>query len=63
MKQKSFSPNQKSAGASRTVAALETGQSKSAILPSPDEIAIRSYFSYVNESSLPEHEEQHWLEA
>jgi hypothetical protein len=31
--------------------------------PSPDEVARRAYFSYVNEGSLPGHDVQHWLEA
>jgi hypothetical protein len=31
--------------------------------PSPDEVARRAYFSYVNEGSQPGHDVQHWLEA
>ena len=30
---------------------------------SPDEVARRAYFSYVNMGSLPGHEVQHWLAA
>ena len=32
-------------------------------VPSPDEVARRAYFSYVNQGSQPGHEVQHWLEA
>ncbi|MGD0351766.1 MAG: DUF2934 domain-containing protein [Verrucomicrobiota bacterium] len=32
-------------------------------MPSPDEVARRAYFSYVNQGSLPGHDVQHWLEA
>jgi hypothetical protein len=30
---------------------------------SPDEIARRAYFNYVNQGSLPGHDVQHWLDA
>jgi len=63
MKQKSFSPNQQPASASPSASASETSQRNTAIVPSPDEIAKRAYFSYVNEGSQPGHEERHWLEA
>ena len=32
-------------------------------VPSPDEVARRAYFSYVNQGSSPGHEVQHWLAA
>ena len=32
-------------------------------VPSPDEVARRAYFSYVNEGSRPGHDVQHWLKA
>ena len=32
-------------------------------VPSPDEVARKAYFSYVNEGSLPGHDVQHWLSA
>jgi hypothetical protein len=32
-------------------------------VPSPDEVARRAYFSYVNQGSSQGHEVQHWLEA
>jgi hypothetical protein len=31
--------------------------------PSPDAVARKSYFSYVNQGSSQGHEVQHWLEA
>jgi hypothetical protein len=31
--------------------------------PSPDEVARKAYFSYVNQGSPQGHEVQHWLEA
>lgn len=31
--------------------------------PSPDEVARRAYFSYVNQGSASGREVQHWLEA
>jgi hypothetical protein len=31
--------------------------------PSPDEVARRAYFSYVNHGSQQGHEVQHWLVA
>ena len=30
---------------------------------SPDEVARKAYFTYVNEGSQPGHDVQHWLEA
>jgi hypothetical protein len=34
-----------------------------AFTPSPDEVARRAYFTYVNEGSQNGHEVQHWLTA
>jgi hypothetical protein len=51
------------AGASRPTAAADPNQSGNDFVPSPDEVARRAYFSYVNQGSLPGHEVQHWLEA
>jgi hypothetical protein len=31
--------------------------------PTPDEVARRAYFTYVNEGSRDGHEVQHWLQA
>jgi hypothetical protein len=32
-------------------------------IPSPDEVARRAYFAYVNQGSRSGHEVQHWLKA
>ena len=31
--------------------------------PSPDEVARKAYFTYVNQGSRQGHEVEHWLEA
>ena len=53
--------NQKSASAPRPAAGLN--QNEIDFAPSPDEVARRAYFSYVNQGSLAGHEVQHWLKA
>jgi hypothetical protein len=65
MKHKHFSPdqNQKPAGASPPTATADLNQNEIDFAPSPDEVARKAYFSYVNEGSLPGHDVQHWLEA
>jgi Protein of unknown function (DUF2934) len=65
MKHKTISQAQdpKPAGASRPTAAANYNQNKNDFAPSPDEVARKAYFSYVNEGSRPGHEVQHWLEA
>jgi hypothetical protein len=55
--------NQKPASASRPAEAADLNQNKMDFAPSPDEVARRAYFSYVNQGSLPGHDVQHWLEA
>jgi predicted subunit of tRNA(5-methylaminomethyl-2-thiouridylate) methyltransferase len=55
--------NQKPAGASETAAAADLNQNEIDFAPSPDEVARKAYFSYVNEGSLPGRHVQHWLEA
>ena len=54
--------NQNLAGASRP-AAVDANRNRAESVPSPDEVARRAYFSYVNQGSRPGHEVQHWLEA
>lgn len=65
MKHKHFSENQnqKPAGASRSAGVEELNQNEIDFAPSPDEVARRAYFSYVNQGSLQGHEVQHWLAA
>ena len=59
----SHDQNQKPARALQPTAAAEVSQSEIAFAPSPDEVARRAYFNYVNEGSLPGHDVQHWLAA
>jgi hypothetical protein len=65
MKHTEFSPDQKSKsnGASSTTGAADSQQKEVDWAPSPDEVARKAYFSYVNQGSLPGHEVQHWLTA
>jgi len=55
--------NQKPASALRPTAAADVNQGGIDFTPSPDEVARRAYFSYVNQGSLPGHDVQHWLDA
>ena len=48
--------NQKPVGATRLAAAED-------FTPSPDEVAKKAYFNYVNEGSESGHDVQHWLAA
>ncbi len=62
MKQNKYPQNQKTAGTSApAIAGLS--QNEIDFAPSPDEVARKAYFSYVNQGSRPGHEVQHWLEA
>ena len=54
---------QKSNAASLSGAIADSNQTEDAFVPSPDEVARRAYFTYVNQGSLPGHEVQHWLAA
>jgi hypothetical protein len=50
-----------------TIAGLATApgssQNEANFTPSPDEVARKAYFTYVNQGSKPGHEVQHWLQA
>ena len=65
MKSKNISQDQKQKAAntqqSTTVAALN--QTKTEFKPSPDVVAKKAYFSYLNGGSQPGQEVKHWLEA
>jgi hypothetical protein len=65
MKHNKFShqQEQKTVRALRLTAAADANQGGVDFTPSPDEVARRAYFSYVNQGSLPGHDVQHWLEA
>jgi len=51
------------AGATGAPALAATGPKSLGCEASPDEVARRAYFTYVNQGSLPGHDVQHWLEA
>jgi hypothetical protein len=55
--------NQKTASASRPTTDAEFNQNEIDFVPSPDEVARKAYFSYVNQGSPQGHEVQHWLAA
>jgi hypothetical protein len=65
VKHNKFSPdqNQKPASALRATVAANLNQIETDFTPSPDEVARKAYFSYVNQGSLSGHEVQHWLAA
>jgi hypothetical protein len=42
---------------------VDLSQSNLDFVPSPDEVARRAYFTYVNQGSLPGRDVQHWLDA
>ena len=51
------------ASVSRPTVVADLNQGGIDFVPSPDEVARRAYFSYVNQGSLQGHEVQHWLAA
>jgi len=51
------------ANAPRPTAAAPENPDDNSFAPSPDEVARRAYFAYVNEGSRDGHEVQHWLAA
>jgi hypothetical protein len=55
--------NQKPDSVSRPTVAADLNKYEIDFAPAPDEVARRSYFSYVNQGSSQGHEVQHWLEA
>lgn len=60
---KKFPQDQKPAGAPQPVAPMGPSQNEINFTPSPDEVARKAYFAYVNQGSQPGHEMQHWLRA
>jgi hypothetical protein len=65
MKHNKFSQDQhqNTASASPPTAAADLNRNEIDFTPSPDEVARRAYFSYLNEGSRPGRDVQHWLEA
>ena len=58
-----ISQNQEPADSSPIKSAVDLQQNEKNFAPSPDEVARKAYFSYVNEGSQPGREVQHWLAA
>jgi len=54
---------QKPGGAPRPTAAADLNQRETGFVPSPDEVARRAYFTYLNEGSPQGRDVQHWLAA
>jgi hypothetical protein len=65
MKSKKMSQdqNQKMANTQQSTIVVASNQTNTDFKPSPDAVAKRAYFSYLNEGSIPGHDERHWLEA
>jgi hypothetical protein len=63
MKHNKYPHNQAAANTLRPAAATVLNQNEINFVPSPDEVARRAYFSYVNQGSSSGHEVQHWLVA
>ena len=62
-KKVSQSPYQAPPIAPPPIAVAALSKNEINFVPSPDEVARRAYFSYVNQGSRPGHDVQHWLEA
>jgi len=65
MKHNKLSQNQSQTPASpvRPASTAESNQNQSDFTPSPEEVARRAYFTFVNQGSVSGHEVQHWLDA
>ena len=65
MKHKNFvrDQNPKPAGVTGSLAVADLSQNEIDFAPSPDEVARKAYFSYVNQGSSSGREVQHWLAA
>ena len=65
MKRNKFSQdqNQKPINTSQPATVADLNQNEINFTLSPDEVARKAYFAYVNHGSLPGHEVQHWLKA
>ncbi len=63
MKHNKYPQNQTVPNPSRPIPPATLNQNAIDFTPSPDEVARRAYFSYVNEGSRPGRDVQHWLAA
>jgi hypothetical protein len=55
--------NQKPASIEQPITAVSLSQNEINFAPSPDEVARKAYFNYVNQGSSQGREVQHWLAA
>jgi len=55
--------NQKPVSPLQSTSAADSSQNEVNFALSPDEVARKAYFSYLNEGSLPGRDVQHWLTA
>jgi hypothetical protein len=65
MKRQNISPDQipKTANTQQSTTVAALNQTKTEFKPSPDAVAKKAYFSYLNGGSQPGQEVKHWLEA
>ena len=63
MKHNKYPQDQKPPDESGQGWAANSIQNETSFTPSPDEVARRAYFAYVNQGSPPGRDVQHWLEA
>jgi len=64
MKSKNISQDQKKTdNTQQSATAAASNQTKTDFKPSPDAVAQKAYFSYVNGGSQPGQDVKHWLEA
>lgn len=63
MNHDTISPNQEPAHPAQLATTEELNQTATDFSPSPDEVARRAYFSYVNQGARPGQAVQHWLAA
>jgi len=63
MNHDALSRNQNQSPATQWATTEELNQTPTDFSPSPDEVAHRAYFTYVNQGARPGHAVQHWLAA
>jgi hypothetical protein len=63
MKHKHAHHNEKLLNAGLSIPAAGSNQTGIYFVPSPDEVARKAYFTYVNEGSPLGRDVQHWLDA
>jgi hypothetical protein len=63
MKHNKYPQATKPAGTSRPITTADLSQNETDFVPSPDAVARKAYFTYVNQGSSQGHEVQHWLAA